>query len=285
MGKIALDSFSPTHTAWLRYGMAAVTYLGVALFLKRGAPRLVHPRTPTELIMVLLLGLAPFAVSPILQLSGLASTQSIDNALIIAMEPMMTVLLGWVVLREGLNRSQWLSFAVAIFGFLLLARFDFRSFENLGNAHFLGSLMMLLALWGEAIYSVFGRILTRKYEPLPLFGTAIWVGFTALTLFALSREGMPNFSEAKWEAGLALLWLGPLGTCLSYILWIREARHAPVATLAVTLFIQPVLGAIIGAVFRDEKLIAIQWWGAALILTGVAIQARVEIHAQKKLAN
>jgi len=231
-------------------------------------------------VLILALGLAPFAVSPILQLSGLAATQSIDNAVIIAMEPLLTVLLGWLALREGLTRTQGASFVVAVAGFLLLARFDLRSVGTPGgvsvSTQFMGSVLMLTALWGEAIYSVFGRLLTRTFAPVPLYGTAIFVGFAGLSLYALTTEGLPDVRHASGSSWFAILWLGPLGSCLNYILWMREVRKVPVATLAITLFIQPVVGMVAGLFFRDEALLPAQWAGAVLILTGVGIQAHFE---------
>lgn len=283
-GKFALESFSPHETAWLRYGSAALTYFVAMQFFKRGTPQIVHPRTSRELILLLILGLAPFTFSPILQLMGLSQAQSIDNALVIAMEPIMAVFLAWIFLKEKLSPIQWISFMVAMIGFGMLARFDFHSFSSLQNAQVLPFLMMLMALWGEASYSVIGRVLTKKYEPEPLYGTAIWVGFTALTLFVLTRGGFPSFAGVRLKSILAILWLGPLGTTLTYMIWMREIRHAPVATLAITLFIQPLAGTWIGIFFLNERLELLQWLGAALILTGVGIQAHGEIFSRKKLA-
>lgn len=284
LGKLAMESFSPAETAWLRYGSAAVAYWIATFFFRPGTPKVAHPRTTKDLLLLLLLGLAPFTFSPILQLMGLAQSQSIDNALVIAMEPVMAAFLAWVVLREKLSRGQWVSFLVAIFGFLMLAKFDFRSLASFQDAHFIPFLLMLMALWGEVSYSIIGRILTLKYQPEELFGTAILVGFTALTLFAFTQGGLPNFSIVKVSSILAILCLGPVGTTLTYMIWMKEIRHAPVATLSVTLFIQPVMGTWIGTFFLSESLGATQWIGAALILTGVAIQAQADLFPRKKLA-
>ncbi len=279
-----MESFSPSETAWLRYGSAAFTYWVATWFFKKGVTKIAHPSNTSQLLMLLVLGLAPFTFSPILQLTGLAQSQSIDNALVIAMEPIMCVVLAWIVLKEKLSPWQWASFIVALSGFLLLARFDLSSFSSLQNAQFIPFLMMLMALWGEASYSVLGRILTKKFSPESLFGTAICIGFTALTLYCFTQDGLPDFSFAKMTSVLAILWLGPLGTTLSYMIWMKEIRHAPVASLAVTLFIQPVMGTWIGYYFRDESLVPLQWIGAGLILTGVAIQAHSELFSRKKLA-
>lgn len=285
LGKIALESFTPLQSGLIRYGVAWAAYVVAALALRARGPIFAKPRNGRDALLIAVFGIAPFAISPVLQLTGLARTQSIDNALIVSMEPIFSVVLAWLVLKERLDLGQWSAFFVATLGFLLLSGFDPRDFSAGGEAaaaRFFGCFLMMMALWGEATYSVVARILSTRYPVLPLFGSAITVGAASLAIYVLSRESFPPWSAIRPESLGALLWLGVVGTALSYILWLRAVRDAPVASLVITLFIQPLLGLLWGVWFRGERLGLKEVGGAGLILAAVGAQSWRELRAVKK---
>jgi drug/metabolite transporter (DMT)-like permease len=143
-----------------------------------------------------------------------------------------------------------------------------------------GNLLMLLALVGEAAYSVMGRTLIKRHTPVSVFGVAILSGVSFLTVATYLIHGsLPlNFAaHIDKKALLALLWLGPFGTTASYIFWMFALRQAPVASIALTLFIQPVFGAVWGYFILNERLSATQFAGGAMILLAVFAQTLVEL--------
>jgi drug/metabolite transporter (DMT)-like permease len=134
----------------------------------------------------------------------------------------------------------------------------------------------LSALIGEASYSVLSLKLVDRYQPLGIFGSALAVGVGILTLSTLAIEGPYMFfelSHLSWKSLCGLLWLGPMGTALAYFYWMSVLREASVASLALTLFIQPVLGAVWGYAFLGETLSGAQAMGAIFIITGVMTQS------------
>jgi drug/metabolite transporter (DMT)-like permease len=215
-----------------------------------------------------------FCFAPLWQMLGLEASHATDNALIVAMEPLMTVALARVFLGERLAPSHRTGFALALTGFALLSGWGgigaLRSIsQTTGNA------MMLIALIGEASYSVLGRKLLDRYEPLGIFGTALSLGVVFLTAAAAMIGGPQIFggvAHLSWRAWAALFWLGPLGTGFAYFYWMRVLKEASVASLALTLFIQPVFGAAWGYLALGERLEGPQTLGAALILAAVLIQ-------------
>ena len=68
--------------------------------------------------------------------------------------------------------------------------------------------------------------------------------------------------------------MGPIGTALAYFYWMTALTEAPVASLAITLFIQPVMGTIFGHLFLGDHLTWIQGLGGGLILLGVIAQSK-----------
>ncbi|MGZ3708101.1 MAG: EamA family transporter, partial [Bdellovibrionota bacterium] len=121
--------------------------------------------------------------------------------------------------------------------------------------------------------TILGRNLSQQYPPTPIFGTASACGAIFLTIAVALSVGLPDFTHFTLRSAVAILWLGPLGTMGVYLYWIRTLAHAPVAGLALTLFLQPVLGAALSYLLLGERLEPIQILGGALIFSAVFWQA------------
>lgn len=219
-----------------------------------------------------------FCASPLLQLNGLQASNATDNALIIAMEPLITVALVWVFLRQKVASSYILCFIASLIGFALLAGLSWNGLQ-LERSHFIGNLLMLAALVGEGMYSVAAGKLVGNYSSRFIFGRAILAGVILLTFFVwlLSGENPVALVSAAmnhlhWRSGVALFVLGPLGTTVTYLFWISALREASVASMALTLFIQPVFGSVWGYLFLGERLTGLQAIGGVLILLAVIAQ-------------
>lgn len=288
MGKYLMLGFSPQQGAWLRYTSALLAYLmavGLARFLTcargyLGDEPFFVPKTARDTSLLLLLGFAAFCFSPLLQMTGLSASRATDNSLIIALEPLMTVLLAWLVLRERPTRIHFVAFGIALAGFALLTGFGPSSFSNGLAPHLLGNLLMLISLIGEALYSAIGRKLIVRHPPTAVFGSAIVVGVLCLTVLTQAISGLPTLEQClhmPWQSAVALLWVGPFGTAFSYLFWMNALKAAPVASIALTLFIQPILGPLWGGVFLGERLSVMQCLGSGLILVAVFGQTWVEV--------
>jgi drug/metabolite transporter (DMT)-like permease len=277
MSKLALAELGPPLTAWLRYAGALAVFTFAVVVQRR--PGFFRPRGGRDWLLVALLGFLSFCYTPLLQLIGLSSSRAMDNALIVAMEPLMTVVLAWLFLREKILPIYLVNFGLAISGFLLLSGFSWSIVETPeSEALFIGNLLILISLLGEASYSVLTRKLLIKYPPAPIFGTALVLGVGFLTVAAsltvIAGVGIPSapLEPLSWKSILAIFWIGPLGTGAAYLYWSHALLQAPVATLALTIFVQPVFGALWGFAFLDERLSTFQFCGALLILISIVLQ-------------
>ncbi|MEK6580660.1 MAG: DMT family transporter [Bdellovibrionota bacterium] len=292
MGKWVLLDFSPPQGAWLRYFLALLGYGALVPILRKsrefkGHKFYFNPKSGTERALIWTLAFMTFCYSPLTQMVGLASSHATENSLIIAMEPLMTVALAWIFLGERLGLKMVLIFSLALsgFGFLsdLLPWKGGLAFEG----HIRGNVILLLSLLGEASYSVLSRKLMRKHEATEIFGSALLLGVVLLTFSVLFLQGTAIFHPAFFISTLTfkslfgLIWLGPIGTTLSYLYWMVALKSNQIAGLALTLFIQPVLGAFFGRMFLGEKLELRQGFGAGLILAAVVIFIWAEIRSTK----
>jgi drug/metabolite transporter (DMT)-like permease len=299
------EGVSPGTMAWLRFASALAAYaVGFAIFrcwhlfrVFRGfhrpgglsggesrSPRPVAfltPRSRADWSWLLLLGVMGFCISPLLQMTGLYASRATDNALIVAMEPLLTVLLAWLILGEAVLAFHWVAFAIALSGFCLLADLTpsrllllWGSPGSPEGAHLIGNILILLALLGEACYTIAGRKLLVRHSAYGIFGSALIVGVCTLTIVIGLTQGSSAFISIvglSWKAWFAIFFMGPLGTAFAYLYWMIALTEAPVASLVLTLFIQPVFGSFWGYRFLGERLSLMQWAGAGLISGAIAL--------------
>lgn len=297
MAKIMLNRHSPAAVAWLRYFSAFAFFCALALLfplLVARLPRLkgfsspfLKPRTGRDAVLIIILAFMTFCFSPVTQMTGLAASRATDNALIVAMEPLITVCLAWVFLRESLSRTTLFGIALAVAGFVLLSGVDGAVVRGFLDSQAIGNLVILASLFGEACYSVIARQLMMRYSAPSIFGSGLGLGVVfltiALSVFSIAGGTVwtPGFLAAIEPKELfALFWLGPVGTTLTYIFWMVALAEASVGTIALTLFIQPVFGALWGHWFLTENLTFQQGVGAVLILLALFSQTVLTPRAQ-----
>jgi len=271
MFKIILGQFSAPESALLRYGSALIAFVLVWLIFNLQKPfALVFSRS--GFWSMLTLGALTFCIAPMLQMVGIDKSRATDGSLITALEPLTAVLLARIFLRERLGLSNVLSIGLALAGFVLLSEFSI-------DARAAGNLLILASCVLEGAYSVLGRKLLEKHGLVPLFGSSLLLGVVALlvtvTILSESGGGVSGFGHrlagVSWQTIAAVIWVGPVGTCAAYFFWLTALKQVPVASVAVTLFIQPLLGALWGNWFMGDRLSLMQTAGAILILLSLTL--------------
>lgn len=283
MGKSLVNFHSGVQVAWFRYAGGFLAFLLVAFAMvvlrkRKWREYFVVPKDFRTALDLFILGIGPFALTPILQFVGLETTQAMDNSILIATEPLITVLLAWAVLGEKMNRDHWVSMGLAVVGFGFFSGLLQGLYAPGAMIFSAGMMLLVFAQVGEGAYSVFSRKLVQVHEPKAVLGTAMAIGVTLLSLFVLCFDEFPDFGKMDSRQVGAVLWLGPLGSTATYLIWAMIARSVTIASMAVTLFIQPIAGAIIGYWLLGESLTADRALGAVLILMGIAYLALREIY-------
>ncbi len=284
-GKLMLEEVTPRQLAWMRFATGALAYLILALALRlarRPGGHFYRPRGKVEWVSLLTIGLISFTLAPLLQTSGLASSQAVDSVIIVAMEPVIAVVLAWLILKERLGERLAVCLAVSTSGFALLSMAGPVRAEVAAWSHWQANVIILLSVAGEGVFSIAGRKLLDRGRPaFGVFGTGICIGAAVLTLVLLATDGLPDPRQLSGLAWFGAFWMGALGTTLGYAWWLKLLETEKVGTLVISLFLQPVAGSIAGMAYLGETLSRLQWVGAALILTGVVASTRIDTNIRE----
>lgn len=257
------------ETSWqtvllFRYGIAAFAFL---LF---GQYRFPKNFLGKDWLLIALAGLFSFSGSPFLQFQALRLTHVADVSVMVAFEPFVVALLAVLILRERLNKTTLLAFAIATAGTLIMSGLG-GPVGLLDWQRLLGDGLFLCAMIFEGGTSIAAKQLGENHPPLQLTAWMVLIGFAINLVVStpfLLTDGMPKVSLHHFTL---LAYLGLLCTALAYAGWIWMLKKVPVSQLALSLFLQPLFGVILAVGLLKETLDAKTLIGAGLILSALAL--------------
>ena len=253
-----LASVSSLEIVLHRSAWSLVFLLGVLAVLRRWAWLGELVKSPRQMLMPLASGLL-LALNWLLYVYAVQSAQVVEASLGYFINPLISVCLGVVVLRERLKRIQWVAVAFAAAGVMWLT-------WHTGRLPWLG-----LAL--AATFAVYG--LLRKTSVLgPLEGLTLETLLIAPVVLPwlvwLTATGTGSLSTAS---PLLMFWLvlaGPL-TAVPLMLFAAAARRLKLATVGLFQYLSPSLQLAIGVVIFGEPFDGQRLAGFVLIWTGLAV--------------
>ena len=255
----------------LRYGVASLLFLPLIL---RAGLRGISGR---DWALIVGLGAINFTVSPSLQVASLRYTQAIDVSILVALEPLMTVLLAALVLREPLGPRTLAAGAMALAGALLLSGVGLPD-SGVTRERLIGNAIYLASTLCEVSVTLAGGRLARRYDPLAAMGLMKMAGFAAAAAVYSGVWADMSLGSISPQAWWSIAYLGAGASVLGYGGWYWALRDAPVNQAAMTLFLQPIAGTIFGYFLAGENAGWNTVAGGALILGALAWQQAVARH-------
>ncbi len=193
-------------------------------------------------------------------------------AVLFATYPLMLALLAHPVLPA--ERLRWVSMVGILVGFAGVAVIFSDDLVGLqGKSVVAVSALLLLAPFSSAITSVVIKRWGKGVHPFSL--TAVPMGLTAGFMGALSLAVEPGPPAWMNRVSLgALVYLGILGSAVTFTLYFWMLAHMPVTRLSLMTYIIPVVAVVGGTIFLDEQVPTRTLAGSVLVLIGVALAAK-----------
>ena len=196
--------------------------------------------------------------------AGVAKTGVVVGTMVgIGSAPIMTGLLGYLMLGERPGRKWGMATALAVVGCGLLV-------ASGGSIHIdiLGILLALGAGLSYAIFTLVSKELLEDHPPEAVMAVAFFLG--AVLLFPLFFR-----ADLVWlfqPRGLVIgLWLGFVTVAVAYTLFARGLKLVPVATAGTLTLAEPLTAATLGVFLLGERITPLAFLGIVLIFTGLVI--------------
>jgi drug/metabolite transporter (DMT)-like permease len=269
--KLALDGMGPFGLVVARQILGTLFLLGLAVLgaRARGGGAVAHaPWTRRDLALLLLLSWAGFALPQVLGALGLTLSTATHGALLSPLEPIGILLGAAFVLRERLGLPHLLAAGFGALGTLLIVLPSASQGADPRTGHLGGDLIMAAGHLCWAIYTLAAKSLVARHDPLRvaiLAGALSWLPLAPLA-------ALEPFDPARALPALGwVLLLALLASALATVAWNRALREVSAGTMAIFVFVQPVVGLAVGVLGLGEAVALSSLLGAALIVIGVAL--------------
>ena len=201
------------------------------------------------------------AVNWVLYVGAVVSGNVSEAALGYFLNPIVTVGLGVVVLRERLRPLQWVAVGIGVVAALYLSvgagRIPWIALALAATFALYGLLKKRLGATLPALHGL--TVETTVLLPVAL-GLVLWLGVTGTQTFTTEGTGHA-----------ALLVLSGAVTAAPLLLFAASARRVPLVTVGLLQFVTPVMQLLCGVVLLGESMSSQRWVGFGIVWLALVV--------------
>ncbi len=269
VGKMIVSQFPVFLASGIRYGLASLVLLLWLYLSKKRFPALSRKEAGILLLQALT-GVFGFSV---FLLYGVTYTTAVASGIITSTTPMMIALISVLVFRERLSRRQLLGLVLAVCGMLAIHLNETRGGEGAvsGTLLWLGNLLVLGAVWGEAMFTILGKMLSNRLSPLVIATYVTVLGFLLFLPFAIWEGLSFDFSTPSLTDWLYIVYYALVVTVLGFYLWYQGVSKVSAGTSGVFTGVLPVSTVLLSYVFLGETFAWSHLLGLVCVLLGIGL--------------
>jgi drug/metabolite transporter (DMT)-like permease len=196
----------------------------------------------------------------IFQTLGLEETTASNTGFITGLFVVLTPVLGAIFLRQRLPPVAWAAAGVAVVGLWLLSGAS-DEFNMRGDG------LVFLCSISLAAHILATAKAVKTYDVGALL--AIQLGVVALVTLAFGAVAGDLEQPEGATVWSALIVTSLIASALGFFVQTFAQQHAPPARTALILAAEPAFAGLFGWLLNDERLTAIGWLGAALIMASI----------------
>ena len=261
---------SPVVLACLRYSIAAACM--AAVFRARAFP----PMPARDRLVIMALGVLFYGVFPWSFSASLTHLPSAQVALIVATNPLVTLLLSRLRGIERITSRAMMGQLIAFSGLVLALPRPTGGVIVAADA-WRGYLEIGITVLCAATYNVWSRPMLIRYGALPVTSLGMVTGAAALAPLALAAgfaTHVRTITPAGWGA---VLFLGTLGGAVGFGLWAWALERSTPSRVAVFMALNPISAIALGALLLGEPVTLRLLLGLAAVLAGIQVVSRARV--------
>ena len=216
---------------------------------------------------------------------GLCFTTASSAGIIASTLPAMIAICAWFFLKESLSTRKILAIGFAIMGIGII-NLDNSSVSALGavaeQGSFLGDGLILLAMFPEALFSIFGRLLGKRVQPLASAAIVTTICFLSTLPFGV-YDLLTQVDYGLSPFNIGLIVLSGASTVIFYYCCNKGLAVVEAGISAVFGSLFPVSATILAWLFLDERLSWYDFTGMIVILISIVIGAEIKRAGRNKL--
>ncbi|GGL02024.1 chloramphenicol-sensitive protein RarD [Curtobacterium luteum] len=216
--------------------------------------------------VMLVMGLAAvlILVNWTVYVAATTTGHTVEAALGYFINPLVTIALGVVVLRERLRPAQWAAVGISVVAVVVIAvGYGQMPWISLALAFSFGLYGLVKKRVGGTVDALSGLTIETVWL-LPLAVAALLVmGVTGL-------GGGVTFTSEGWGHVVVTVLTGP-ATAVPLLLFASSARRVSLSTLGLTQYLAPVMQLLVGVVVQHEPMPPERWAGFAIVWLALVV--------------
>ncbi|MFB2538753.1 MULTISPECIES: DMT family transporter [unclassified Acinetobacter] len=253
-GKYAYQMFDPAVVVLLRLSIAAAIVL--PLFIRH-----YHTVAPDLRKKMWGISFLIFPIGILMQFIGLGYTSASSAVTVIGTEPILVLLLGFLLFGKKVAWYDWILSVLAFLGIVILGLGS----HGDGTVSLFGLTLVLLAGIGFTLSIYLGQSFMEKIAP-NVYTSIIFVQGVILCLplvLILTKTWQIHFS---WSGLFAVIYLGVGCSWLAYKLWNIGLTKTPTHISGMLIALEPVFGVIIAMLVLGERMNTLMALGSVLVI-------------------
>lgn len=200
-------------------------------------------------------------------------------ALMFGLAPIMAGLIGRFAFGIHLRASQWCGMLIAVVGLSIIC---FGGSDQ--HIQPLGILLMLISVFIYSASIFWVKKVNAPLEPMAqATGSILVSSLLALCMLPFIWQYAPNHIPNS-QALIGLFYAVFMASLIAMICYFKLVQNIKATTLSLTTVLTPMLAMLFGALLNNEKISAMTFVGAVVLLLGLAVYFYQDFRASRTLA-
>lgn len=197
---------------------------------------------------------------------------SVASSTTIVCTEVIWVSFGYCLFLKGrISRKAGVSIGITLLGSCLIALAD----SAVGQSHFYGDMLALVAAVAVAVYTLIGRIV-RKAASTTVYTYVVYCACAAVLALVCLFQGH-RFLDYGYSCVLVGFLLALFSTILGHSIFSWCLKYFSPSFVSASKLCEPVAAAAVAAVLFGETVSLLQLLGSALVLGGVLLYSRADV--------
>ena len=253
------DGVNPIEVVAYRVVWSLAFCLLLLLFINGGWREMGQTLRNRRSLGLLTLASIAIAINWTTYVYSVATNQVVEAALGYFINPLVSVAMGVIILRERLRSPQWVAVAVAGVGVVTIGLAE-------GAAPWIG----LILAFSFGSYGLLKKLAGVGAVPGLTVETLVLLPVAGVVLGFFEVQGSAAVVDSGWGLGVLLALLGPV-TAIPLMFYAAAANRLPLATLGVLQYFTPSVIFILGITVFGDSVNTGEWIGFTLIWVALAI--------------
>ena len=264
IGKMTVNEFPPLTLTFFRFLISAAIILPI-MIKKEGKRALLSVKDLPVMLLIALTGGFGYSM---MYFFSLVHTTAIKSSMIVAINPLTTLLLAAVILKERLSLIKTGSILLALFGVMITITDGFSLFRS-GFSFNPGDLIMLSAVGLYSFYSVISHKIMNRYSPVILTGYSFIISMFCMIPIVWHEKPFEIWARASLNGRLSVIYLGAFASAVAYLLHQVSIKHLGASKSMSFYSLVPIFTAMFSIIFLKENLSLSLFIGGTAIITGI----------------